>query len=110
MKAWLLLAGAIAAEVTGTMSLRAVVDDPAWLPVVVVSYLVAFFLLGLALKEALPIGVAYGIWGAAGVALTAVLAAVLFGELLSPAAIGGIILIVIGVLLVESGSHTGARA
>lgn len=105
MTKWLLLAGAIVAEVTGTMALRATVDHAAWIPLVVAGYLTAFVLLGLTLRTGVPIGVAYGIWGAAGVALTAVLGALIFGELLSIAAIAGIGLIIAGVVLVETGAH-----
>ena len=104
-----LLGGAIAAEVVGTMSLRAVVDRPGWVPVVVVAYLAAFVLLGLALRSGIPVGTAYGIWGACGVALTAVLGALLFAEALGPVTIAGIALIIAGVVLVETGSHRSVR-
>lgn len=110
MKKWMLLGGAIGAEVTGTMFLRMAVDDGAWIPAVVAGYLVAFVLLALTLREGLPVGVAYGIWGATGVALTALLAAVIFNELLSPGAVAGIVLIIVGVVLVETGARTRARA
>jgi len=53
----------------------------------------------------MPVGVAYGIWAAIGVVLTAVMGTVLFGELLGPVQIVGIGAIVVGVLLVELGSH-----
>lgn len=105
---WLLLCGAILAEVTGTMSLRAAVDDSVWLAVVPVAYLITFVLLGLVLRTGMPIGVAYGIWGAAGVSLTAVLGALLFDEVLSGVAIVGIGLIIVGVVLVETGSRAPA--
>lgn len=110
MKKWVLLGGAITAEVTGTISLRVAVEDGAWIPVVIASYLVAFVLLALTLREGLAVGVAYGIWGATGVALTALLAAVIFDELLSPRAVTGIVLIIVGVVLVETGARTRARA
>ena len=51
-------------------------------------------------------GVAYGIWSAIGVVLTAILGSVLFGELLGPVQVIGIGAIVVDVLLVELGSHT----
>src|SRR5699024_9425384 len=105
-RTWLMLFGAICAEVTGTMALRATVDSAAWLPLVPAAYLVCFLLLALVLRTGMPIGVAYGIWGAAGVSLTAVLGAVLFDEFLSGAAIAGIGLIIVGVVLVETGSRT----
>ena len=47
---------------------------------VLVGAVVANTLLGLTLREGMAIGVAYGIWGAVGVALTAVLGADDFGE------------------------------
>lgn len=105
-RTWLLLSGAILAEITGTMSLRASVDSSAWMPLVPVAYLAAFVLLGLVLRAGMPIGVAYGIWGAAGVSLTALLGAVLFDEFLSGAGIAGIGLIIVGVVLVETGSRS----
>lgn len=105
MRRWLPLAGAITAEVSATMALRASVDQSAWIPLVVVGYLVAFVLLTRTLRAGVPIGVAYGIWGAAGVALVAGLGAVIFDETLSVAAVGGIGLIVVGIVLVESGAR-----
>jgi len=110
MRPWWLLAGAIVSEVTGTMALRATVDNGAWIPLVLVGYASTFILLGLTLRAGVPLGVAYGIWGASGVALTAVLAYLLFGETLSVAAIIGIGLIILGVVLVETGSHTSSES
>ena len=89
----MLLAGAIITEVIGTLSLRATVDHPAWIGLVAAAYLTAFVLLGLTLRTGMAIGVAYGIWGACGVALVALLGAVLFGESLSIPAIAGIAVI-----------------
>lgn len=112
MNRWMLLAGAIATEVFGTMSLRATVDHSAWIPAVLFGYLASFGLLGLTLRAGLPIGVVYGIWGASGVALTGLLGAVIFGESLTTTAIIGIALIIVGVVLVQTGapSRGGASA
>lgn len=98
-----LLGGAIVAEVTGTMLLRASVDHSAWAVGVVIAYIGAFVLLGLTLRRGMPVGIAYGIWGAVGVALTALLGAVLFDETLGVRGILGIGVIVVGVLVVETG-------
>lgn len=105
MKKWLLLAGAIVAEVSATMALRAVIDQSFWIPLVVIGYVTAFGLLARALRLGFPLGVAYAIWGAVGVALTAVLGAAIFGEVLSIPAVVGLGLIIVGVVLVETGSH-----
>ncbi|MDN6410323.1 MAG: SMR family transporter [Yaniella sp.] len=82
MKRWLLVLGAVFAEVLGTM----------------------------ALGEGMPIGVAYGIWAAAGVALVAIFGAALFGETLSLPAILGIVTIMAGVYLVQAGERAPERA
>jgi len=102
---WLWLAGAIAVEVTASLALQAAVDAPGWYALVVAGYLTAFVCLTRVLKGGMAIGVAYGIWGAAGVALTAVMASILFGQALTGVMILGLVLIVAGVLLVELGSQ-----
>ncbi|MCG5433169.1 SMR family transporter [Mycobacterium sp. MYCO198283] len=100
----LLLAGAIAAEVAATLSLRASQDRAGWLVLVVAGYVGAFTLLTFVLRYGMAIGVAYGIWGACGTAVTAVLAALLFGDPFTAPIVAGIALIVAGVLLVEFGA------
>ncbi|NLU83642.1 SMR family transporter [Rhodococcus sp. HNM0569] len=102
---WGLLALAIVCEVTATLSLRQSLDHPAWLVVVVTGYAGAFVALALVLRTGVPIGVAYGVWAAIGVAATAVLAAVLFDDPLTVQIGIGIALVIVGVLLVELGSH-----
>lgn len=101
---WAFLAAAIVLEVSGTLALRmATTGRRTWFVVVAVGYVGAFAALSAALSEGLGIGVAYGIWAATGVALTAVAARILFGEPLTPLMGVGIALIAAGVLLVEVG-------
>lgn len=107
---WALLSGAIVTEVAATLSLRAFQDNPAWLGVVVPGYIVSFVLLTMVLRIGMPIGVAYGIWGACGTALTAMLATLIFGDPFTLPVIIGIGLIIVGVLLVEFGSHRAESA
>lgn len=76
----------------------------AWFAIVVVGYTVAFTLLALALADGMGLGVAYGIWTAAGVALTALLSRVLFGEPMTRLMVIGIVIIIVGVLLIEIGA------
>ncbi|WP_305093874.1 multidrug efflux SMR transporter [Prescottella sp. R16] len=109
MNKWLLLTAAIGLEVTATLSLRAALDHSGWYAVVVVGYLGAFAALSLTLRAGMGIGVAYGIWGASGVALTAVLATVLFGDPLTALMGVGIALVIAGVLCVELGSPAPHR-
>jgi small multidrug resistance pump len=107
---WVFLAAAIVAEVTASLALQAAVDHPGWYALVVAGYLTAFGMLILVLRAGMGIGVAYGIWGASGVALTAVLAAVLFGQALTLVMSVGIALIAVGVLLIEFGSQRALAA
>lgn len=109
MNPWIPLVGAIASEVTATLALRAAVDAPAFYALTAVGYLAAFTLLARTLEAGMPVGVAYAVWAATGVAATAVLAAPLFGESLSPAVALGIALIVVGVVVVELGAHRGRQ-
>ncbi|MDN5889576.1 MAG: SMR family transporter, partial [Yaniella sp.] len=62
------------------------------------------------LGEGIPIGVAYGIWAAAGVALVALLGAMIFGETLSITTILGILMIMVGVYVVQTGDTNPSDA
>ena len=97
----LYLVAAIATETTGTLSLKLASDGRGlrWYGLVMAGYLGAFALLTLALKEGLALGVAYGIWSAGGVAVTAIASRFLFGEPLTRTMVAGIALIMAGVLL-----------
>ncbi|OZM71380.1 QacE family quaternary ammonium compound efflux SMR transporter [Amycolatopsis antarctica] len=105
MVAYLLLAGAVFAEVTGTVALKFSEGFSKLGPsiVVVAGYVTAFLLLAQVLKAGLPVGVAYGIWAAAGVALVATVGALFLGETMTPLMIGGVVLVIAGVLLLELG-------
>ncbi|BBX25462.1 DMT family transporter [Mycolicibacterium alvei] len=100
---WLALTGAILVEVCATLGLRA--SDgfrrKVWIAPVIAGYVLSFYLLWLALSSGVPVGIAYGIWTACGVALVAVIAKFLFGEPLTPVMLLGIALIVSGVFTIE---------
>jgi small multidrug resistance pump len=104
---WLYLAGAILTEVASTLALRVAAGGRRrWYAVVVTGYVISFALLAAALDAGMGIGVAYGIWTAVGVALTAVLSRLLFDEPLTRTMSLGILLIAAGVLLLEAGAAT----
>lgn len=107
---WFLLALAILLEVTGTLSLRASegFTKLGYSLLVALGYLGAFVALSMVLRRGMPVGVAYGIWAAAGVALVAVLGRLFFDDPLTPLMGVGIALIIGGVLLVELGNTTDA--
>lgn len=102
---WLLLSLAICSEVGATLSLRmATSGSKRWYIPVASGYVFAFILLAVTLALGMPLGVAYGIWAATGVAITAILSRVFFNEPLTWLMSTGIVLIVGGVLLIELGS------
>ncbi|NIJ14982.1 small multidrug resistance pump [Saccharomonospora amisosensis] len=107
MGAYLLLAAAIAAEVTGTVSLKLSDGFSKLVPsiVVVLGYGAAFYFLARVLKAGLPVGVVYAIWAAAGVALVALVGAVFLGEHLNLTMIAGLVLVIGGVVLLELGGE-----
>lgn len=102
---WLILGLAIVSEVAGTLALRASagLTRLPWALATLAGYAVAFTLLARVLKMGMPIGVAYGVWAATGVALTAIAGRLLWSDPLTPAMVAGIALIAGGVLLVELG-------
>lgn len=106
---WILLAGAILSEVGGTLSLKASEGFTKPLPsvLVVIGYTIAFVLLALVLKRGASVGVVYAIWAGVGVALVAIFGRLVFGDPLPFAAVIGILLIIGGVVMVESASNVG---
>lgn len=106
---WLALAGGIVIEVLSTLGLRASdgFRKRRWIAPVVIGYVGSFALVWLALHLGMPVGVAYGVWSACGVALVAVLARLLFNEPLTPVMVAGIGLIIAGVLTIELSGAVG---
>lgn len=102
---WGWLAFAIGAEVTATMSLRASEGFSRLLPslLTVAGYGLAFWALSQALVRGMALGMAYGVWAAAGVAIVAVLGVLVLGESLTWVQVGGILMVVGGVLALELG-------
>ena len=109
MKAFGALAAAIILEVIGSLSLKGALENSALYTVVIIGYVGAFTLLAGSIRLGMPLGVAYGIWAAFGVVLTAVMSQVLFDEPLTPLMMVGILVIVAGVLCVEMGSHAARQ-
>ncbi|GAC66803.1 DMT family transporter [Gordonia soli] len=102
---WLLLVGAILCEVSASLALKGALDHSGLYAIVAAGYLASFAFLAMVLKRGMPLGVAYGIWGASGVALTALASAAIYDEPLTILMGIGFVLVVGGVLLVEFGSH-----
>ena len=102
---YLFLAVAILSEVAATLCLRtAATGRHVFYVPVVAGYLLSFAALALTLDRGIGLGVAYGIWAASGVAITAVASRLLFREPLTRTMGLGIAAIVVGVLLIELGA------
>jgi small multidrug resistance pump len=104
---YLYLAIAIIAEVIGTSALKASAEFTRLTPslVMVAGYAIAFFFLSLTLRT-MPVGIAYAIWSGAGVALIVAVGAVAFRQVPDLPAMVGVGLIVAGVVVVNTLSHT----
>lgn len=102
MSHWLLLVLAILAEVIGTSCLKLAAGFTRPLPslVVIVSYLLAFYLLSLTLRT-IPVGIAYAVWSGVGIVLIALIGWLVFGQALDLPAIVGMGLIIAGVAVLN---------
>lgn len=67
---------------------------------VLVCYSISFYLLSITVK-AMPLGIAYAIWSAAGIVLVSLVAWLVYGQQLDLAAIVGMAMIVGGVAIIN---------
>ncbi|WP_453991585.1 DMT family transporter [Bacillus nitroreducens] len=118
MKGYFALTISIVAEVFATTMLKMSEGFTILLPSigVIIGYGLAFYCLALCLKS-LPLSLAYAIWSGAGTALTAVIGALMWGEVFSTLKLAGIALIIGGVVLLNTSKkveteieHTEAKA
>jgi small multidrug resistance pump len=103
----LLLVLAIAAQVSATVSLKLSDGFSKLGPSIVVvggGYAIAFVGLGTVLKTGLPVGVVYAVWAAVGVAAVALIGALFLKEPVNTPMIGGLVLVIAGVALLEPGA------
>ena len=107
---WLYLGTAIVAEVIATSVLKAADGFTRLIPslVVIAGYATAFYFLSLTLRT-MPLGIAYAVWSAVGIALVSVIGSLLYGQNLDVPAIIGIGLIVAGVVVINGFSKSVAH-
>lgn len=100
--AWLMLAGAIAAEVTATSSLKLAAGFTRLLPsiVVVIGYAISFWLLSRVMQR-MELGLVYAVWCGVGMAAVAAVGVLAYGESLSLLKLGGIAFVGIGVAMLS---------
>ncbi len=109
-KAYLILLLAVFAETVGTTALQASQQFSRFWPsvLVVVSYGVAFYLLGLTLKH-MPVGIVYAIWSGLGIFFIAIIGFVVFGQKLDLWAVLGLGMILAGILIIHLFSKTAGH-
>lgn len=107
LKSYIFLSVAIILEVFGTLLLPASQNFSKIIPTVtlVAAYVCSFYFLTFALKT-IPIAVVYASWAGLGVFLIAVMSKLLFDQALSWQVILGLILIIAGVVLVNTFSDS----
>ncbi|MDQ6419385.1 multidrug efflux SMR transporter [Paenibacillus sp. LHD-117] len=108
MKGYLWLALAIVSEIFGTSMLKLSEGFSESLPSVGVmaGFGLAFYSLSLSIRT-VPLSLAYAIWSGVGTALTALIGVWLWGDAWSIYTIGGILLIIGGVVLLNSPKKQG---
>ena len=105
---WLYLTAAVLTGTTATILLKvAARGRPGAYVAVVLGHLAAFSFLSLALRAGMGLGVAYGLWAASGVALTAAISHVVFGEPFTRLMLLGVGLVAAGVLILEMSAPVG---
>lgn len=110
MNQWLLLTGAIVAEVVATSALKASDGFSRVMPslITILGYAIAFYLLALTLRT-IPVGMAYAIWSGVGTVLIALVAWILYGQKLDLPAVIGMALIIAGVIVLNVFSKNSAH-
>ncbi|MGE0629234.1 MAG: multidrug efflux SMR transporter [Hyphomicrobiaceae bacterium] len=99
---YLYLAIAILAEVAATSALKASQEFTKLVPsaIVLAGYATAFYCLTLVLRT-IPVGIAYAVWAGLGIVLVTAVGAVVYRQIPDAAAIVGMTLIVVGVVVIH---------
>ncbi|HDZ83149.1 MAG TPA: QacE family quaternary ammonium compound efflux SMR transporter [Roseobacter sp.] len=97
---WLLIA--IISETLGTTALQASQQFTRLWPslAVVACYLVSFYFMALTLKV-MPVGIVYALWSGLGIVCIAGIGYIVFGQKLDLAAVLGLSLIIVGILIIH---------
>ena len=110
MNKWLILLVAIVCEVIATSALKASDGFKRFWPTALmfVGYALSFYLMSLTLRQ-IPVGITYAIWSGVGVVLITIIAWIIYKQHLDLAAIIGMALIVLGVVVMNLFSKSIAR-
>ncbi|HGB2421756.1 TPA: multidrug/spermidine efflux SMR transporter subunit MdtJ [Salmonella enterica subsp. enterica serovar Waycross] len=103
---WILLALAIATEITGTLSMKwaGVGNGNAGFILMLVMITLSYIFLSFAVKK-IALGVAYALWEGIGILFITIFSVLLFDEALSTMKIAGLLTLVAGIVLIKSGTR-----
>lgn len=103
---WILLALAIATEITGTLSMKwaSVGNRNAGFILMLVMITLSYIFLSFAVKK-IALGVAYALWEGIGILFITIFSVLLFDEALSTMKIAGLLTLVAGIVLIKSGTR-----
>ena len=107
---WILLALAIIAEITGTLSMKwaSVSDGSTGFILMLVMITLSYIFLSFAVKK-IALGVAYALWEGIGILLITLFSVMLFDETLTTMKIAGLTTLVAGIVLIKSGTRKPAK-
>ena len=107
---WILLALAIVAEITGTLSMKwaSVSGGHTGFILMLVMIALSYNCLAFAVKK-IALGVAYALWEGIGILLITIFSVLLFDETLSTIKIAGLVTLVAGIVLIKSGTQKAVK-
>ena len=107
---WILLALAIVAEITGTLSMKwaSVSGGHTGFILMLVMIELSYIFLAFAVKK-IALGVAYALWEGIGILLITIFSVLLFDETLSTIKIAGLVTLVAGIVLIKSGTQKAVK-
>lgn len=108
VRAWFFLFLAVFFEVTGTSSIKLFDQHFPVIGLIVMYGFVgiSYFCLSLSLQK-VPVGVAYALWEGIGIVLITIVSALLFNEHISVLKAVSLVLIIVGILMIKSGTKSG---
>lgn len=107
---WILLALAIVAEITGTLSMKwaSVSDGSTGFILMLVMITLSYIFLSFAVKK-IALGVAYALWEGVGILLITLFSVMIFDETLTTMKVAGLTTLVAGIVLIKSGTRKPAK-
>jgi spermidine export protein MdtJ len=111
MRSWFYLLAAILFEVVGTTSMKFSAEHAPVLGHLLMYGLIglSYFFLSLAIKR-VPVGVAYALWEGIGIVLITLVSVTWLGESIGLYKALGLTVMIVGILLIKSGTRTAPVA